>query len=152
MSIRIASKNNRAIRIENIPQHSQHPQHPVDPLDFFELENRDKLVVKSIAPAVHVEDGDEVEFVATLAARSADVDFESLSLNSDEVTLDYDFHGFTPLNAPIDPVAEYVMLLCIMTSGSEVTDASCQCHRSEWCWATSFRHFRTLSWSALVAR
>jgi len=109
MSIRIANKNNRAIRIENIPQHP-HSQKPVDPLEFFEPEDRDSLVVKSIAPAVHVADGDEIEYVATLASRSADVDFESLSLNSDEVLLDYDFHGFTPLNAPPDPVAEYVML------------------------------------------
>jgi len=107
MSVRIANKNNRAIRIENIPQYSEPP---VDPLEFFEPQDRDKLVVKSVAPAVHVEYGDEVEYVATLASRSADLDFESLSLNSDEVTLDYDFHGFTPLNSPRDPVAEYVML------------------------------------------
>jgi len=103
MSIRIANKNNRAIRIENIPQHSQQP---IDPLTFFQPEDRDKLVVKSIAPAVHIEDGDEVEYVATLACRSSDVDLESLSLQSDEVTLDYEFHGFTPLNAPVEPVAE----------------------------------------------
>jgi len=120
MSIRIANKNNRAIRIENIPQHSQHSRHPVDPLDFFEPEDRDKLVVKSIAPAVHVEDGDEVEYVATLASRSADFDFESLSLTSDEVTLDYDFHGFTPLNAPSNSVAEYVIISCTAASASEV--------------------------------
>jgi hypothetical protein len=95
---------NRPIRLENIPVRNP----PVDPLSFFRAEDREGLVVRSLAPAVHNHDNDDenAEFVATLSSRNTEVDTSSLVLINDDVTLDFNFHGFTPLTSPANPTAE----------------------------------------------
>lgn len=94
----------RAIRVENLPASTN----PADLLTLFQLDDvdREKLTLKSLAPAVGVHSEDP-ELVATLVT-GGDLDVSDTGLRLDDAVVDLDFHGFTPLTAPPEPLLEYV--------------------------------------------
>lgn len=64
-------------------------------------------------PAVDNYEQDVQEYTATVQFQSLDPTVLSPRvLDDDEISVDNDFHGFTPLNHPEEPIAaEYVLTL-----------------------------------------
>lgn len=86
-------------RVENIP-----PKTTAETLkDYFDIEDQPYIQVRSIAPAVDCEDFDG-ELTATISFRSRDGTAAAPHVLDDIISLDSDFHGFTPLSHPKGPI------------------------------------------------
>lgn len=91
----------RTLRVEGISPGSTAEQLK----ELFHPEDRPGLQVRSIAPAVD-DYGPEVRnCTATISYQRLDREEYLPRLLDENVTVDKDFHGFTPLNEPQEPIA-----------------------------------------------
>ena len=87
-------------RVENIP-----PKTTAEGLkSYFHTEDQPHIKVRSIAPAVDCEDFDG-ELTATISFQSKDGTATAPQVLDDTISVDGDFHGFTPLSQPKGPIA-----------------------------------------------
>ena len=87
-------------RVENIP-----PRTTADELKrYFHKEDRPYIQVRSITPAVDCEDIDG-ELTATISFQSRDGAATPPIVPDETISVDSDFHGFTPLSHPKGPIA-----------------------------------------------
>ena len=87
-------------RVENIP-----PKTTAEGLKgYFHPEDQDRIQVRSIVPAVDCEDFDG-ELTATISFQTQDGTLTAPRVLDDTVSVDNDFHGFTPLSQPKGPIA-----------------------------------------------
>ena len=87
-------------RVENIP-----PKTTAEDLKgYFHTEDQPYIRVRSIAPAVDCEAFDG-ELTATISFQSRDGTATAPHVLDDTISVDGDFHGFTPLSQPKGPIA-----------------------------------------------
>lgn len=93
------SSRPRTFRVENIPPGTT----PESLKKLFSTEDQPHVVVRSIVPAV---DSDDL-YTATVLfhAPNQTVTTPRLLDNDDGIEVDSEFHGFTPLNHPQEPIA-----------------------------------------------
>lgn len=88
-------------RVENIPADTR----PEQLLEQFNEQDRSCIEVRSLAPAVVSNDG---ELTATISFTTRDGDSrrepQLLDPDSSMISIDEDFFGLTPLNAPKEPI------------------------------------------------
>lgn len=88
-------------RVENIP-----PGTTADELiKYFYTEDQPRIRVRSIVPAVDSYELDIRECTATVTFQALDRSVLSPRLLDEDISIDCDFHGFTPLNHPQEPIA-----------------------------------------------
>ena len=88
-------------RVENIP-----PGTTAEQLQkYFYTEDQPRIRIKSIVPAVDNYELDVREFTATITFQALNQGALSPRLLDDDISIDCDFHGFTPLNNPSEPIA-----------------------------------------------
>ena len=88
-------------RVENIP-----PDTTAEELiKYFNTEDQPHIRVRSIVPAVDNYKLDIREYTATIAFEAINPSVLSPRLLNDDLSIDSEFHGFTPLNHPQEPVA-----------------------------------------------
>lgn len=98
-----ASKTPRAwtFRVENIPARTT----PKQLVDCFVEQDRAGIEVRSLAPAVDSHNG---ELTATISFTAGDgsttLEPRLFDPDSSDLSIDDDFYGLTPLNAPQEPV------------------------------------------------
>ena len=91
----------RTFRVENIP-----PGTTAEGLKkLFYTEDQPRIEVRSIAPAVDSYDSDIQEYTATVSFLPLSKMVPSPRITDDTISVDSDFHGFTPLNHPQEPVS-----------------------------------------------
>ena len=73
-------------------------------LDLFEEEDRPGITVHSLAPAAHLEEGEEGSLVATISFAPNETIEAPRPLDAD-ISVDHDFYELTPLNWPKGPIA-----------------------------------------------
>ena len=72
----------------------------------FYTEDQPRIRVRSLVPAVYSYELDIREYTATVSFQAANQSVLSPRVLDDEdVSIDCDFHGFTPLNRPQEPIA-----------------------------------------------
>ncbi len=87
-------------RVENIP-----PKTTAEGLKgYFHTEDQPYIQVRSIVPAVDCEDLDG-ELTATISFQTRDETITAPRVLDDTISVDSDFHGFTPLSQPKGPIA-----------------------------------------------
>lgn len=87
-------------RVEYIP-----PGTSADELKkYFYPEDQPHIDVRSLVPAVDNYESDIREYTATLTFRSPDQMVTSPRLIDDEISIDSDFYGFTPLTHPRESI------------------------------------------------
>ena len=87
-------------RVENIP-----PETTAERLkDYFHTEDQPYIQVRSIVPAVDCE-GPDGELTATISFQTRDETITAPRVLDDTISVDSDFHGFTPLSQPKGPIA-----------------------------------------------
>ena len=93
------SNRPRTFRVENIPSGTT----PEDLKKFFYTEDQPHIEVRSIVPAVDTYD----LYTATVLfhAPNLTVTTPRLINEDDGICVDDEFHGFTPLNHPQEPIA-----------------------------------------------
>ncbi|KAL8783807.1 MAG: hypothetical protein Q9195_009274 [Heterodermia aff. obscurata] len=89
-------------RVENIP-----PDTTAEDLKKrFYTEDQPYIQVRSLVPAVDNDEKDIQEYTATVLFQNPDPAVLSPRLlDDDDITIDSDFHGFTPLTNPTEPIA-----------------------------------------------
>lgn len=88
-------------RVENIP-----PGTTAEQLKkYFYTEDQPRVQVRSIVPAVDSYEQDIQEYTATVTFQAPNRMVPSPRVIDDNLSIDSDFHGFTPLNQPQDPIA-----------------------------------------------
>ena len=88
-------------RVENIP-----PSTTAEELiKCFYTEDQPRIRVRSLVPAVDSYELDIREYTATVSFQAANQSVLSPRLLDEDVSIDCDFHGFTPLNHPQEPIA-----------------------------------------------
>ena len=107
-------------RVENIPPGTT----AEDLKKYFYPEDQPHLHIRSIVPAVDNCCSDD-NYTATVTFQGPDQRILSPRTFDDNLSIDSDFHGFTPLNHPREPiVAEYVKIwhrsFCALLSVSDV--------------------------------
>lgn len=91
----------RTFRVENIP-----PGTTEEGLrKLFYTEDQARIEVRSIAPAVDSYELDVREYTATVMYQAPDQTVTAPRILDDDISVDSDFHGFTPLNHPQEPIA-----------------------------------------------
>ena len=89
-------------RVENIPPETTKE----DLKKRFHHEDQPYLQVRSFVPAVDNDEKDIQEYTATVLFQNPDSTILSPRLlDDDDITIDSDFHGFTPLTNPTEPIA-----------------------------------------------
>ena len=97
----MATSRPKTFRVENIP-----PDTTAEKLiKYFYTEDQPRVQVRSIVPAVDSYKLDMQEYTATITFQSVDPNVSSPRLVDDDLSIDCDFHGFTPLNHPQEPIA-----------------------------------------------
>lgn len=95
------SNRPKTFRVENIP-----PGTTAEGLKkLFFTEDQPYIEVRSIAPAVDSYELDIREYTATVIFRPPDRTIAIPRTLDDDISVDADFHGFTPLNHPQEPIA-----------------------------------------------
>ena len=88
-------------RVENIP-----PDTTAEQLkNYFNTEDRTGLRIRSIVPAADNYELDVRELTATATFQALNRSVLSPRLLDDEISIDCDFYGFTPLNHPSEHIA-----------------------------------------------
>ena len=89
-------------RVENIP-----PDTTAEDLKKrFHTEDQPYIQVQSLVPAVDNDEKDIQEYTATILFQNPDPAILSPRLlDDDDITIDSDFHGFTPLTSSTEPIA-----------------------------------------------
>ena len=88
-------------RVENIP-----PGTTAEALmKYFYTEDQPRIRVRSIVPAVDSYELDIREYTATVTFQALNGSVTSPRLVDEDISLDRDFYGFTPLNHPQEPIA-----------------------------------------------
>ncbi len=88
-------------RVENIP-----PETTAEGLiKYFYTEDQPRVQIRSIVPAVDSYKLDIRECTATIAFQATNPSVLSPRLLDEDLSIDCDFHGFTPLNHPQEPIA-----------------------------------------------
>ena len=88
-------------RVENIP-----PGTTAEELkDYFYTEDQPGIRIRSIVPAVDNYELDVRELTATVTFQALNRSVLSPRLLDDDISIDCDFHGFTPLSHPSEPIA-----------------------------------------------
>ena len=91
----------KTFRVENIP-----PGTTAEGLKkLFYSEDQPRIEVRSIAPAVNSYELNIQEYTATVTFQALDQTVESPRVLDETISVDSDFHGFTPLNHPLEPIA-----------------------------------------------
>ena len=95
-------------RVENIP-----PGTSANELKkFFYAEDQPHIEIRSIVPAVDNYELDVQEYTATITFQSQNQMTTAPRVLDDDISIDSDFHGFTPLYHPQEAIAaEWVALL-----------------------------------------
>ena len=84
------------VRVENIP-----PGTTAEELKkYFYTEDQPRIEVRSIVPAVDNYDLDIQEYTATITFQPLNLAVPLPRIIDDTISVDRDFHGFTPLNHP----------------------------------------------------
>ena len=88
-------------RAENLP-----PQITAEELKkLFYTEDQPRIEVRSIAPAVDSYELDVQQCTATVTFQALSATVLPPRVLDDDISVDGDFHGFTPLNRPQEPIA-----------------------------------------------
>ena len=88
-------------RVENIP-----PGTTAEQLKFcFHTEDQPGIRIRSIVPAADNYELDVRELTATVTFQALNRSVLSPRLLDDDISIDCDFYGFTPLNHPSEPIA-----------------------------------------------
>lgn len=87
-------------RVENIPPETT----PERLKAYFHTEDQPHIQVRSIVPAVDCEDLDG-ELTATISFQTWGETVTAPRVLDDTISVDSDFHGFTPLSHPKGPIA-----------------------------------------------
>ena len=88
-------------RVEKIP-----PSTTAEELiHCFYTEDQPRIRVRSLVPAVDSYELDVRDYTATVSFQAATQTILSPRLLDEDVSIDSDFHGFTPLNHPQGPIA-----------------------------------------------
>src|SRR5947209_2270909 len=95
----MAAKKPQTYRVENIPSNVTDK----DLIDFFDPEDRPYLLVRSLVPAV--ESYGPGELTATIMFSPPNDKFLGPRVINDDISIDKDFYGFTPLNNPVGAIA-----------------------------------------------
>ena len=74
-------------------------------MKYFYTEDQPRIRVRSIAPAVDNYELDIREYTATVSFQTVNQSVLSPRLLDEDISVDCDFHGFTPLNHPQEPIA-----------------------------------------------
>ena len=88
-------------RVENIPLGTTADQLK----KFFYLEDQPRIKVRSIVPAADNYELDVQEYTATISFQAPNSMVPMPRMLDDNISIDNDFHGFTPLNQPQEPIA-----------------------------------------------
>ena len=88
-------------RVENIPLGTTEEQLKA----YSYTEDQPGIQVKSIVPAVDNYELDVQELTATISFRSSNRMVLCPRVLDDNISIDSDFHGFTPLVHPQEPIA-----------------------------------------------
>ena len=89
-------------RVENIPPGTT----AEDLKKRFYTEDQPYIQVRSLVPAVDNDEKDIQEYTATVLFQNPDPTVLCPRLlDDDDITIDSDFHGFTPLTNPTEPIA-----------------------------------------------
>ena len=88
-------------RVENIPPGTTGKQLK----KYFYTEDQPGVQVKSIAPAVDSCESDVREYTATVLFQSPNGMVRYPRVLEDNISIDSDFYGFTPLFHPQEPIA-----------------------------------------------
>ena len=88
-------------RVENIPPHTTAEQLK----SHFYTEDQPGIRTRSIVPAVDNYELDVQELTATVTFQASNGSVLSPRLLDDDISIDCDFYGFTPLNHPSEPIA-----------------------------------------------
>ena len=89
-------------RVENIP-----PSTTAEELKKrFHAADQPNIDVRSFVPAADSHESDIHEYTATISFRATDrAASPPRLLDDDDIIIDSDFYGFTPLNCPSGPIA-----------------------------------------------
>ena len=88
-------------RVENIP-----PDITAEQLiNYFYTEDQPGIRIRSIAPAADNYELDVRELTATVTFQASNRSVLSPRLLDDDISIDCDFYGLTPLNHPSEPIA-----------------------------------------------
>ena len=88
-------------RVENIPPGTT----AEELIHYFYTEDQPRIQVRSLVPAVDSYELEIREYTATVSFQAATQSVLSPRLLDEDISIDSDFHGFTPLNHPQEPVA-----------------------------------------------
>ena len=88
-------------RVENIPPGTTNDEL----IKYFHTEDQPRIRVRSLVPAVDSNGLDLRELTATVTFQALDRSVFSPRLLDDDISIDSDFHGFTPLYHPQEPIA-----------------------------------------------
>lgn len=88
-------------RVENIPSGTT----AEELIKYFYTEDQPWIRVRSLVPAVDSYELDIREYTATVSFQAANQSVLSPRLLDEDISIDCDFHGFTPLNHPQEPIA-----------------------------------------------
>lgn len=90
------------LRVENIPPGTS----AEDLIKRFYTEDQPYIQVRSLVPAVDSYEKDIQEYTATILFQPPNPALSTPRVLDDEdITVDSDFHGFTPLYQPSEPIA-----------------------------------------------
>ena len=88
-------------RVENIPPGTT----AEELIKYFYSEDQPRIRVRSIVPAVDSYELDIQEYTATVTFQALNSSILTPRLFYEDISIDGDFHGFTPLNYPQEPIA-----------------------------------------------
>ena len=88
-------------RVENIPPGTT----AEELINYFYAEDQPRIRVRSLVPAVDSYELDIREYTATVSFQAANQSVLSPRLLDEDISIDGDFHGFTPLSHPQEPIA-----------------------------------------------
>ena len=91
----------RTFLVENIPPGTTKEQLKT----YFNTEDQPGVQVKSLAPAVDNYELDVQEYTATILFQPPNRMVPCPRVLDDNINIDSDFHGFTPLFHPQEPIA-----------------------------------------------
>lgn len=97
----VSSNRPLTFRVENIP-----PGTTAEQLrKYFYTEDQPGIRIRSIMPAIDNYELNVRELTATLTFQALNRSVLSPRLLDDDISIDSDFHGFTPLSHPSEPIA-----------------------------------------------
>ncbi|KAL9133201.1 MAG: hypothetical protein Q9175_005624 [Cornicularia normoerica] len=94
-------------RVENIPAGTTEEKLT----KYFYTEDQPRIQIRSIVPAVDSYELDIREYTATVTFQASNRSVLSPRLLGGDIGIDCDFHGFTPLNHLLEPIAADIIAL-----------------------------------------